>query len=109
MARLSLKNILSKKNDTSAFVFSFIKQINVPVSIEDENGKLLFKNDDTIANCQCPVKLDNEIVGWVKGNEKSASVADLLTFFIQKESEKKNLGNEVLGLYRELNFIFNFS
>src|SRR6266487_2106144 len=109
MARLNLKNILSKKNETSAFVFSFIEQISAFVYIEDENGNLLFNNAGTTTNYQHPVKLDDETVGWVKGDEKTAIIAGLLTILIQKESERKKLGNEVLNLYQEVNFIFNFS
>ena len=36
-------------------------------------------------------------------------IASLINGWIQKEPEKKKLGNEVLLLYQEVNLIFNFS
>jgi class 3 adenylate cyclase len=48
-------------------------------------------------------------MGWVKGDSKGESVANLLMFLLQKEKEKKKLGSEVLNLYQEINLIFNFS
>ena len=53
--------------------------------------------------------MDNEIIGWVKGDENSLMIANLLAYLVQKEAEKKKLGTEVLNLYQELNVIYNFS
>ncbi|TBW30223.1 adenylate/guanylate cyclase domain-containing protein [Gramella sp. KN1008] len=36
-------------------------------------------------------------------------VADLIKSLVKKEFEKKRIGSEVLGLYREINMIYNFS
>ena len=40
---------------------------------------------------------------------KLSSLPSFLTHLLQKEAERKNLGNEVLNLYQEINLIFNFS
>jgi class 3 adenylate cyclase len=56
-----------------------------------------------------PVNLEDEIIGWVKGDEKGSMIAGLLAHLSQKEAEKKKLGSEVLNLYQELNVIYNFS
>ena len=109
MARLSLKNILSKKNDTSLLVLSFIEQMNAHISIEDDQGKFLCGNTVILSQYEHPVKLQDEILGWVKGDEKAIYIAGLLTLLVQKEFERKNLGGEVLVLYQEVNMVFNFS
>ena len=109
MARLSLKNILSKKNDASVLVLSFIEQMNAHISIEDEQGKFLCGNIEVLSQYQHPVKLQDEILGWVKGDEKAIYIASLLTLLAQKDFERKNLGSEVLILYQEVNMVFNFS
>jgi class 3 adenylate cyclase len=109
MARLTLKNIISKKNENISPVLSLIQQITEDVWIEDDAGKLLTGTEQQEKKFEYPVKLDDEIIGWVKGNEKAQLVADLLTFLSQKEAEKKKLGSEVLNLYKEVNLIFNFS
>ena len=41
MARLHLKNIVGKNNDTTAVILSLIKQLQATVWIEDNDGKLL--------------------------------------------------------------------
>ena len=109
MARISLKNIVGKKNDINAVVLGLIGQLNSEMWIEDEAGKVLLGNSKDTLNPSFPIKLDDEIIGWVKGDEKGFMIANLLAHLSQKETEKKKLGTEVLNLYQELNVIYNFS
>lgn len=109
MAKINLKNILSKDNDNRNIVNSFAQQMNADFSIEDNNGKIILSNSEQIFAFQYPVIYENEKIGSVKGNEKGAFIAELLTHLLNKESERKKLGSEVLNLYQEINLIFNFS
>ena len=109
MTKFNLKNIIGKKNDSSALVQSILNHLKTDVFIEDENGKVLFGNMHEVPANQYPVILDDELLGWVKGDEKASIIAGLLIHLSQKESEKKKLGSEVLNLYQEVNLIFNFS
>lgn len=109
MARVSLKNIVGKKNEINAAVLSLMSQLNEKTRIEDENGKLLLGDPSGTSQSSFPVNLENEIIGWVKGDERSIIIANLLGYLAQKEAEKKKLGTEVLNLYQELNVIYNFS
>jgi class 3 adenylate cyclase len=109
MPRVTLKNILSKKNHTEALVLSLIDEMNAQLTITDEKNTYLCGNVEASPRYEYPVKLQDEIIGWVKGDEKSVHVASLLTLLVQKEFERKNLGNEVLTLYQEVNMVFNFS
>jgi class 3 adenylate cyclase len=109
MARVSLKNIVGKKNEINSAVLALMDQLKEVTWIEDENGKLLLGNPTETPGSSFPVSLDNEIIGWVKGDEKSLLIANLLAYLAQKEAEKKKLGTEVLSLYQELNVIYNFS
>ena len=109
MSRVTLRNLLSKKTDIYPLVLSLIAQMNAQVSIEDDKQTLLCRNHDEPSKFRHPVKADNEIIGWVKGDEKAVHIADMLTLLAQKEFEKKTLGNEVLVLYQEVNMVFNFS
>ncbi len=109
MAKLSLKNILSKDIDSINVVTFLAEQLGATISIEDPNGKILFSNGSPSSSFQFPVLFENETMGWVKGNEKGDSVAKILSHLLNKESERKNLGSEVLNLYQEINLIFNFS
>src|SRR5436190_2326812 len=109
MARVSLKNIVGKKNEINSAVLALMDQLKEATWIEDENGKLLVGNAIASQKFSFPINLDNEIIGWVKGDENSLVIANLLTYLVQKEAEKKKLGTEVLSLYQELNVIYNFS
>jgi len=109
MARVTLKSILSKKNEVSPLVNSLIEQMSAHISIEDEKGVLLCGNADVMTTFNHPVNLDDDIIGWVKGDEKAIHIAELLTLLAQREFERKTLGSEVLVLYQEVNMVFNFS
>lgn len=109
MPRLTLKNILSKKNNTEALTLSLIEQMNAHVSITDEKDIYLCGNKELLTQHEHPIKLQEEILGWVKGDDKSIHIAAFLRLLVQKEIERKNLGNEVLILYQEVNMVFNFS
>src|ERR1043166_374736 len=109
MTKFSLRNIVSKKNDASALVLSLINRMKAAVLIEDENGNVLFGDATTIVKEKEVVAVGDEIMGWVKGDENTKLIANLLTVVCQKESEKKKLGSEVLHLYQQINMIFNFS
>ena len=109
MAKTNLKTILGKKSDVPALLLSILEQMNLRVTVTDENEASLFFNNPDDQSQKFPIQEEGEIVGWVKGNDRSSFVADFLMRLSQKEAEKKKLGKEVLNLYQELNLIFNFS
>jgi len=109
MARVSLKSVLSKKNDTYPLVLSLMEQMNASVVIEDDNGVVLCSTDTKVSGMRHPVQVNGEIIGWVEGDANALPIARLLNLLVQKELERKNLGSEVLVLYQEVNMVFNFS
>jgi adenylate cyclase len=109
MARLSLKNIIGKKNGNTSLLLSLIAQLKADLFIEDEQEKFLTGNNNAQISYSYPVLLDEEILGWVKGDGNAECIASLLSLLAQKDMEKKKLGSEVLALYQEVNMVFNFS
>ena len=87
MARISLKNIVGKKNEVNAAVLALMDQLSEATWIEDDNGKLLVGNATGAPKSSFPINLDNEIIGWVKGDENSKVIANLLAYLAQKETE----------------------
>jgi class 3 adenylate cyclase len=108
MTKLNLKSVL-KKEDTVAVLQSFIAVLKSDVCITDDSGKILFGNAEFKEEKKIPVKLNDDIIGFICGRENAAPIANLLNHLVQKEAEKKKLGAEVLNLYQEINLIFNFS
>jgi class 3 adenylate cyclase len=109
MIKLSLKSILSKKNETASILASLIERLNAGIWIEDGTGNILLGNRSETYKVEQPIKVDNELVGVVKGDEGANIIAAVLNYSIKKEAEKRKLGSEVLNLYQEINLIYNFS
>ncbi len=110
MARISLKNIFSKKHNTAELVNELASQLGINLLIEEESGKAVFTFGEAEYGYQYPVMFEEEQLGMIKDNmEKGEFIASYLQQVLQKEKERKKLGSEVLNLYQEINLIFNFS
>lgn len=109
MARINLKNILSEKTESFALISSLLEELKADVFIEDASKKILLGLPTSDVIIEQPLKLEDEIIGWVKGDDKVPLISSLVNLLIQKEAEKKKIGSEVLMLYQEVNMIFNFS
>ncbi|HEY1872160.1 MAG TPA: adenylate/guanylate cyclase domain-containing protein [Chitinophagaceae bacterium] len=109
MTKLTLKSILSKRNEITSVVVSLIQQLNASAWIEDETGKTVLGEAREKCQLTLPIVLDGEMIGVVKGDEKANIIAAILNNSAQREIEKKKLGTEVLNLYQEINLIYNFS
>ncbi|MBI2730383.1 MAG: GAF domain-containing protein [Sphingobacteriales bacterium] len=109
MAKQSLKNLLGKKTDVAIMLSTVMEQLNAEVFIEDEAGKILVGNKIETPENEQIIYFDYEIIGSVKGDDKTGVISNLLTLLYKKEAEKKKLGSEVLNLYQEVNLMFNFS
>jgi class 3 adenylate cyclase len=109
MAKINLKNIFAKKDAVSALIEELSSQLNANVSIEDQSGKIIFSHGEKSDEFESRVEVENEHLGFVKGDQHAGFIAQFLNHFLEKEKERKKLGSEVLNLYQEINLIFNFS
>ena len=108
MARLSLKNIIGNNRPLNPVLSALAGRLP-EICIEDEKGMLLIGTSSDNHYSAFPVFAENELIGNVKGSADASLIASLLQIIIDKEIEKRKLGNEVLNLYQEINVIFNFS
>jgi putative methionine-R-sulfoxide reductase with GAF domain len=109
MAPVNLKRLIHKKGDTASAVVALAQIVDPSISIQDPDGRVLFGAPAAGDGEKHPVEFDGETLGWVAGGEDAGRVAALLAQLAAKESEKKSLANEVLGLYREVNLLYNLS
>lgn len=110
MAQSILKSLLGKRSEVSAWLHLWLESSHAEVAVEDNRQVILFGTMPAGDVQSFPVLLEYETEGFVHGKDHHASLlAGLLTVMIQKEAEKKKLGNEVLNVYQELNVIYNFS
>jgi hypothetical protein len=94
MGRISLKNIVGKNNELNSIILGIISQSNAAIWIEDHTGKLLLGEKIETENTSFPIFLEDELKGWVKGDEKGIIIVKLLTYLLEKEAEKKNWGRK---------------
>lgn len=109
MARISLQSLLNKRKQTAGLLAKLTRDMQLRVSVQDIQGKWLWGEPVETTSNKFPIILQEETLGWIYGGEEAASVVDLLVHLLEKESEKKQMGSEVLDLYREINLIYNFS
>ena len=109
MAQPTLKSLLGKRSETTAWLQSWLEMANTSIAVKDNDGNCIFGIPEAIFSSSFPVALENEIAGYVEGDDTAGNIARLLSIMLHKEAEKKKLGSEVLTLYQELNVIYNFS
>jgi len=104
----ALKHIL-KDIKTDTLLKQLSKELELEFSILDINAVLLWGSDQNYS-LQLALKDHDLDYGQIAANEEKASIiVNLLNTLVSKDLEKKNIGNEVLGLYREINMIYDFS
>lgn len=109
MSQPTLKSILGKRSEITAWLQTWTGLTGSGITVEDQNNSILFGPAPGQDIQKYPVTLNEDLIGWVSGGDYASAVARLLSIMLQKEAEKKKLGTEVLNLYQELNVIYNFS
>ena len=109
MPIVSLKSLLNKRKETAGLLSRMAAELGVSVYIEDLVGNCLLGNPEESHTQKVPVQVEGKTLGWVYGQAGTSILADLLSHLAKKETEKKQVGSEVLDLYREINLIYNFS
>lgn len=105
----NLKNILTRNKEFEALFHSLLEKLHANIAIEDVDGNILFQYGTPNMENNASVKSENRELGKVKGDENAPLIAGILAFVMEQEMGRKNMGKEVLNLYKEINLIFNFS
>ena len=107
MASIKLKKIL--KRDGAAIITLITRNYDTPIWIEDPDGKLLWGNKQDDEQIKHRITLKDELLGWVCGEQKAASIADLISHLVRREDEIKALSRETLEKYKEINLLYIIS
>jgi len=108
MRQISLKRLLAKK-EVRHVIDEIISAINTPMGIQDLEGKLLLGSSVAAPEHRHPIRLDDRTIGWVLGDPKALSIAELLSYLANLNLEKKELAQETLERYKEINLLYNVS
>jgi class 3 adenylate cyclase len=104
----TLKSVL--RNETTRSILDKLRQeLQLDFIVCDRDGMVLFGESVPMA-FEFPLVENNSEFAVVKSDRSQGEIiANLITTLVQKDLEKKRIGNEVLGLYREINMIYDFS
>ncbi len=84
-------------------------EMGTSICIEDIDGKPLIGVNSESTATRYPVKLLEEVIGWVIGEYKTPAIALLLSSLAQQQYEKKLLAKELLEKYQEIDTIYDIS
>lgn len=109
MSTLKLKTLLRKRKPAYQALQDLLNHLPGPVSITNPAGQVLLGDAQPVGK-KLPIKVAQQELGAIHAPDASAkTVRSLLEVLLQKEYERKEMGNEVLQLYREINLIYDFS
>jgi len=108
MTTIRLKRLIAKKA-VWQMLNELITALDTPISIQDITGKWLVGEEIVHPEQQYPIQLHSEVIGWVIGEPKAASVASFLSYLAHQELGKKELAKETLEKYKEINLLYNVS
>ena len=124
MSSINLSKILLK-GEVLSLLRGLITTLAFPISIQDQKGEVLVAdlgfelekatkfevNHDLNSNnvSKIPVLLDEEVLGWVIGAEKTKQVADFLNYIVKREFERKTLAADTLDNYREMSLLYTIA
>ncbi|NNL03118.1 MAG: GAF domain-containing protein, partial [Eudoraea sp.] len=105
----ALKNILKKGNGSQSAFSDIATKLGINFGVLGYDEKLLFGSFNEGVH-SFNLSLDDVVYGrLLASNEDGRLLANIIMVLVEKELEKKKIGNEVLGLYREINMIYSFS
>lgn len=107
MSGINLKKLLTRK-EVASTIHEFIDESSI--AITDVLGNLILGEIRGENIVKLPLKIDNEVlVGWIIGDKQVKSFIPIITYIISQEIEKKNLAQEVLSKYHEVNLFYRLS
>jgi two-component system, NtrC family, sensor kinase len=104
----SLERLLFRKE--RRLIEAMAIAIDPSIAIQDCQGMyLLGTASSQPSRSSLPIQVGEQILGWVQGEQGSQIMADYLVALAQRELEKRALAQELMGKYREIALLFNFS
>jgi PAS domain S-box-containing protein len=108
MSRINLEKLVSQR-DISPVLDKFFAMSKVSLGVFDAGSNLLLGQKNKKATEQHSITLDQDVIGWVEGDESAPLLASFLSLAAMREYEKKELARETLAKYRDLMHLYNLS
>ncbi len=105
----ALKQILKRDAETRGLLENLCAGLGVEFSFEDAEGNVLWGDPGQFSQAAVLEHQQEELGTFRYDNPRALTLLDALKVLFLKEWEKKKIGKEVLGLYREINMIYGLS
>jgi class 3 adenylate cyclase len=108
-AQRALKHILKRDKAAQELLQGLSDSLDAAFCFEDASGQILWGSKNGFTR-SLPFEHEEKALGsFHYSTENAVTVFKALQLLFQKEWEKKKIGKEVLGLYREINMIYDLS
>jgi class 3 adenylate cyclase len=105
----ALKHLLKRDPASRDLLKDLCEKFQVDFCFEDTRRAVLWGRRDRMKK-SLPLEFEGEPLGiFYYSSDEALSILEVLKVLFQKEWEKKKIGKEVLGLYREINMIYDLS
>ncbi len=108
MIPINFKKLLTQK-DIKYLINNLFETVETPLYLVSIDGKVLFGTYTEGLTEKYPVQLSGTTYGWVVGDSKALAIAELTSFLIKQEFEKKSLAKELLERYDEIDLFDELS
>jgi signal transduction histidine kinase len=108
MTPINFRKLVTQK-EFQSILKQLEREMETVICIEDMDGKPLIGIKNHVSADKYPVKLEEEVIGWVIGEQKSASIATLVSYLAQQHYEKKVVVKELLDKYEEIDLFQDLS
>ncbi|BAY94057.1 MULTISPECIES: GAF domain-containing sensor histidine kinase [unclassified Tolypothrix] len=108
MTPINFRKLVTQK-EFLAILNHLEREMGTTICIEDIKGTALIGIKSDASLSRYPVLLLEEVIGWVVGDQKAASIATLISYLAQQQSEKKSLTKELLEKYQEIDLFQDLS
>lgn len=111
MAKLSIKSLVGGNSKLKLWLDDWCIHHNAVICILDTSGKAVYGSPmQSEYKNRFPLEFENTLFATLWSDSEILDQAGAVcAMLIEKESEKRKLGSEVLHLYQELNIIYSFA
>lgn len=107
MSGINLKKLLTRK-EVASTIREFIDESSI--AITDVLGNLIMGEIRSTNVERFPLKVAEEVlVGWIIGDKQARTFIPIISYILNQEIDKKNLAQEVLHKYQEINLFYRLS
>lgn len=108
MHRISLKKLIRKSQNKPLWK-ELLSLNEEKTTLSDAGDNILLGKEIKHIDHKHPIECNGYIIGYSSGGEYFELIAHYLSDQAEMEASTKEIGSEVLGLYKEINLIYNFS